>query len=94
MSFITIKNLKVQKLLRKIYAKLRGDFWLPCNLCGEMHGGMDTNYSIMHHASGHGISVCHDCGGYVTEISLWINNGVSEYLSYFDKNGKEVRMYD
>jgi len=85
-----IRNLKIQKIVRKIYAKLMGYFWLPCELCGEMHGGMDTNYSIMHYASGHGISVCWECGEYVTDVSLWINDGVSEHIGYWSEKGVNV----
>src|SRR3990167_3991652 len=46
--------------LNKQYADLRGYFWLPCKLCGEMFGGHEINGSL-YTGNGRGHAVCFDC---------------------------------
>jgi len=31
------------KLIKRIYAKLNGYFWLPCPLCHDMFGGFEAS---------------------------------------------------
>ena len=53
------ENMK-RRLLNKVYARLRGHFWLPCPICGQMFGGHEWGGSLKI-STRKGAAVCLDC---------------------------------
>lgn len=47
----------------KMYAKLRGYFWLPCPRCGQEFGGHEKGWGLPKHwlISGHFRGMCPEC---------------------------------
>lgn len=57
------------RFLNKIYASIKGYFWLPCPICGEMFGGHEWGGSLMTTPySGKG--VCPDCKGKAVQMNI------------------------
>jgi len=57
--------MRLTRLLNKWYANLFGYFWLPCRMCGEMHGGHEWHGSACivetEDDGEHAMGVCDAC---------------------------------
>lgn len=47
-------------MLNKLYARLRGFFWLPCPLCGQMYGGHEARQGGVYLGNGITKLVCRE----------------------------------
>lgn len=70
--------------LHRLYARLRGYFWLPCPLCGEMTGGHEWRDTLPL-GGGRGRATCPRC-------PVEVVNGVGEGLVVLSLG--EARYYE
>ena len=47
--------------LHRLYARLRGYFWLPCPICGQMFGGHERGCGDLMTSWTDGVCVCPRC---------------------------------
>lgn len=53
----------IRRWPQRLYAKLNGYFWLPCNICGKMFGGHEWRETdVWMVERGRGLVVCRACG--------------------------------
>ena len=52
--------MKLPRIVHKIYADLRGYFWMPCPLCHEMFGGHEK-HGVLLDSPCQGICTCVNC---------------------------------
>jgi hypothetical protein len=71
----SLKNLQrkyggeyMSRLLHRAYAYIRGYYWLPCPICGNMMGGHEDCCTLYSSLTA-GTDCCEDCRGIVEEIN-------------------------
>lgn len=56
-----LRRVRMPRWIHKIYARMRGYFWMPCPICGCMFGGHETAQTTLMIDLANGWCVCKKC---------------------------------